>query len=71
MKRIFEHNRLLFANPILERVTIEGENVLNEIFDLRTNKAFSTWEHTIQGIGHKTEKAFVDTLKLFHYKEVN
>ena len=70
MKRIFEHNRLLFTNPVLERATIENETILHEIIDLRTNKAFNSWTSTLSSMGHKTEKAYTDTLKLFHYKEV-
>lgn len=69
-KRIFEHSKNIFKTPMLERVTIEGENILNETIDLRTNKAFRTWSETLQSMGHKNEKALIDTLKMFHYKEV-
>ncbi len=70
MKRIFEHSKNIFQTPMLERVTIEGENILNEIIDLRTNKAFTSWNETLQSMGHKDEKALINTLKLLHYKEV-
>ena len=71
MPRVFEYRRMINGTiPALERVTITGESVLHEIINLQHNIVFSTWTDTISGMGHKNEKALVDTLKLNHYQEV-
>lgn len=70
MKRIFEHTKKILKTPMTERVTIEGESVFSEIIDHRTDKAFTSWTCTLQSMGHKSEKALIDILKMFHYKEV-
>jgi hypothetical protein len=70
MKKIFEHRRLLFADPILERVTIEGENILSEMVDLRNDKVFRSWDSTLREMGHKSEKSLIDILKGYRYQEV-
>lgn len=70
MKRIFEHIKSPFKTPMTERVTIEGQSIFSEIIDHRTNKAFTSWTCTLESMGHKSEKALVDILKMFHYKEI-
>lgn len=70
MNRIFEHHKSPFKTPMIERTTIEGENIFSEVIDPRTNKAFTSWSCTLSSMGHKSEKALVDRLKELHYEEI-
>ena len=70
MKRIFERTKIIARFPAIERVVIKGESISNKITDVNSGRVITAWSCTLESMGHKAEKDLVDTLKLFHYKEV-